>query len=260
MNTLQKVFNYQNNQVRTVIQNNEPWFVAKDVCEILEINNVSQAMWRLDNDEKDTIILNEGIGNPTKVVVSESGLYGLVMGSRKEEAINFKRWIRKEVIPSIRKHGAYMTPETIERVLTDPDTIIQLATNLKDEQQRRLKAEQQIEQDKPKVLFADAVSASKTSILVGDLAKLLKQNGIEIGANRLFEWLRSNGYLIRRKGTDYNMPTQKSMELGLFTIKETTINHADGHISISKTPKLVGRGQTYFINKFLGMTEGEQAI
>lgn len=245
------VFNYNSKLVRTVIKNGEPWFLAKDICDILEIGNPSQAISRLDLDEKDTIILNEGIGNPEKSIVSESGMYALVLGSRKQEAENFKRWVRKEVLPSIRKHGAYMTPETIEKVLLDPDTIINIATQLKQERQLRQQAEHQIEEQKQKVLFADAVSASKTSILVGELAKILKQNGIDIGQNRLFEWLRKNNYLISRKGTDYNMPTQYSMELGLFEVKETTITHSDGHISVSKTPKITGKGQQYFVSKFL---------
>ena len=143
-----------------------------------------------------------------------------------------------------------MTPEVIERTLSDPDFIIKLATQLKEERQARIEAEKKIELDRPKVVFAEAVTASKTSILVGELAKLLRQNGIDIGQNRLFEWLRQNGYLIKRRGTDYNMPTQYSMELGLFEVKETTITHSDGHISICKTPKVTGRGQIYFINKF----------
>lgn len=144
-----------------------------------------------------------------------------------------------------------MTPKTIEEVLLNPDTIIQLATRLKEEQQARMLAEQVVVQQKPKVLFADAVSASHTSILIGELAKLLKQNGIDTGQNRLFSWLRDNGYLIRRKGSDYNMPTQKSMDLALFEIKETTITHSDGYVSISKTSKVTGKGQQYFLYKFL---------
>lgn len=146
-----------------------------------------------------------------------------------------------------------MTPETIEKTLTDPDFIIRLATKLKEEQLARQQAEKQIEEQKPKILFADAVTTSKTPILVGELAKLLKQNGIDMGQNRLFQWLRDNGYLIKRRGTDYNMPTQYSMEMGLFEVKETSITHSDGHISINKTPKITGKGQVYFINKFKGV-------
>lgn len=244
-------FNYEDKQVRTITKDGQPWFVAVDVCNILEIGNPTQALTRLDEDEKDTIILNEGIGNPEKSVVSETGLYSLILGSRKQEAKQFKRWITHEVIPSIRKHGAYMTPETIEKTLTNPDFIIQLATQLKDEQAKRILAETQIEMDKPKVLFANAVSISKTTILIGELAKLLKQNGIDIGEKRLFAWLRENGYLINRKGTDYNAPTQKSMELKLFEVKETVVTHSNGHITVNKTTKVNGKGQVYFINKFL---------
>ncbi len=152
---------------------------------------------------------------------------------------------------SIAHHGAYMTAETMDKVLQDPDFGIRLLSELKSERERRQRLEQEAEDNQPKVLFADSVSASHTSILIGELAKLIKQNGIDIGQKRLFEWLRNNGYLIKRKGTDRNMPKQKSMEMGLFEVKESTISHADGHTSISKTTKVTGKGQVYFINKFL---------
>lgn len=177
------------------------------------------------------------------------GVYEICRFSRQPKADIFMDWVW-DVVESIRKHGAYMTPEKIEEVLLNPDTIIQLATTLKEEQQKRIQAERQLEEQKPKVIFADAVSTSGTSILVGELAKIMRQNGIDTGQNRLFQWLRDNGYLIKRKGTDYNMPTQYSMDLGLFEVKETVITHADGHTSISKTPKVTGKGQIYFINKF----------
>lgn len=183
-------------------------------------------------------------------LINESGLYNAVLGSNKLQAKQFKKWVTSEVLPTIRKHGAYMTDHTIEKALMDPDFLIKLATNLKEEKFKRLEAENKIELNKPKVVFADAVSVSHTSILVGDLAKILKQNGIDIGANRLFERLRTEGYLIRRKGSDYNMPTQKSMELKLFEVKETAITHSDGHVTISKTTKINGKGQIYFVNKF----------
>ena len=184
-------------------------------------------------------------------IINESGLYSLVLSSKLPTAKQFKRWITSEVIPSIRKHGAYMTPETIEKVLLNPDTIINLASQLKSEREKRIALEGKVEEDRPKVIFADAVSTAKNSILIGELAKLLKQNGVDMGQNRLFKWLREHGFLIKREGIDYNMPTQRSMELGLFEIKETAITHADGHISISKTPKVTGRGQQYFVNLFL---------
>lgn len=248
MEQLQRIFDYNGHQVRTVVRDNEPWFVAKDVCNILEID--SSQTRRLDEDEKGLYSIQTPGGTQQMICVNEPGLYSLILGSRKKEAKQFKRWVTHEVLPSIRKHGTYMTPETIEKVLLNPDAIIKIATQLKEEQEKRKEAERIIEEQRPKVIFADAVSASKTSILVGELAKLLKQNGIDIGQNRLFEWMRENGYLIKRKGTDYNMPTQRSMELGLFEIKETSITHSDGRISISKTPKVTGKGQLYFINKF----------
>ena len=183
--------------------------------------------------------------------IPENIFYRLAMKAKNEAAERFQAKIADEVIPSIRKHGAYMTPETLEKVLLSPDTLMQLAQNLKDEQEKRKVLETKIEQDKPKVLFADAVASAKTSILIGELAKLLKQNGVDIGQNRLFEWMRQNGYLIRRQGSDYNMPTQRAMEQGLFEIKETTVVHADGHTHINKTPKVTGKGQAYFVTLFL---------
>lgn len=252
MNQLQVFNNTEFGQVRTMMIDGSPWFVAKDVCECLDINNSRQALARLDSDEKNSVILNDGTpGNPEKGIVNEYGVYSLVLSSRKPSAKAFKRWITHEVIPAIRKHGAYMTGETLEQALTSPDFLIRLATELKTEQEARRLAEAQIEANKPKVLFADSVAASHGSILVGELAKLLNQNGIDIGQNRLFNWLRENGYLICRKGTDYNMPTQRSMEMQLFSIKETAITHSDGHVSISKTVKVTGKGQLYFVNKFL---------
>lgn len=247
MNELQVFENPKFGQVRVIEINNEPWFVAVDVCRILDLSNTSMALQRLDEDERAKF--NLGRQGETNII-NEYGLYNLILASRKREAKQFKRWITHDIIPTIRKHGAYMTPEVIEKTLTDPDFIIQLATQLKKERAEKQELQQQMHKDRPKVVFADAVSASHTSILVGDLAKLLKQNGIDTGQKRLFKWLRDNGYLIRRKGTDYNMPTQYSMELGLFEVKETTITHSDGHISICKTPKVTGRGQIYFINKF----------
>ena len=183
-------------------------------------------------------------------VVNESGLYNVILRSDKPEAKPFRKWVTSKVLPSIRKHGAYMTPQKIEEVLLNPDTIIKLATELKAEQEKRVALESKVEQDKPLVAFANSVSVAKTSILVGELAKLLKQNGVDMGQNRLFAWMRENGYLISRKGTDYNMPTQRSMEMELFEIKESTISHGDGHTSISKTPKVTGKGQIYFTNRF----------
>ena len=187
--------------------------------------------------------------------IPENIFYRLAMKAKNEAAEHFQAKIADEVIPSIRKYGAYMTPETLEAAILNPDTMIKLCTALKDEQEKRRALEVKMEEQKPKVLFAESVEVAKTSILIGELAKLLKQNGINIGQNRLFEWLRNNGYLIRRQSSDYNMPTQRAMEMGLFEIKETTITHSDGHIHVSKTPKVTGKGQVYFVNLFLSREE-----
>ena len=183
--------------------------------------------------------------------IPENVFYRLAMKAKNETAEKFQAFVAAEVIPSIRKHGAYMTPDKLEDILLNPDTLITLATALKKERAAREHLEGLRRLEKPKVIFADAVCASKRSILVGELAKLLKQNGVEIGQNRLFEWLRNNGFLISRKGSDYNMPTQKAMEMGLFEIKETAIPHSDGHITVSLTPTVSGKGQKYFVNRFL---------
>lgn len=256
MNELKKIFDYQGKQVRTVVVDGEPLFVAKDVCEILDHSNPTKAVADLvDPDDLTSGEVIDSMGR-TQVanLVTEAGLYSLVLGSRKAEAKSFKRWIVHEVLPSIRKHGGYLTAEKIEEALLNPDTIIRLATNLKEEQQKVRLLEEKRKEDAPKVLFADSVAASHTNILIGELAKILKQNGLDIGQNRLFEWLRQRGYLINRRGTDYNMPTQKAMEMELFIIKETTINKPDGSIHISKTVKVTGKGQVYFVNKLIVKT------
>ena len=242
--------------IRTIEKDGEPWFVGKDVAAALGYTDEAQAIRKhVDIEDKGVVEMTTPGGKQNIIIINESGLYSLVLSSKLPNAKKFKRWITSEVIPSIRKHGAYMTPDKLEQVLLNPDTLMQLAQNLKDEQEKRKALEQQIESQKPAVLFTGAVETSKTSILIGELAKMLKQNGINIGQNRLFEWLRQNGYLIKRKGTDYNMPTQRSMEMGLFEIKETAINNPDGSIRISKTPKATGKGQVYFINLFLSKEE-----
>ena len=249
MNELKIFSNPQFGEIRTVDVGGEVLFVAADVCKALEISNPSDAMKRLDEDEKAR--LNLGLSGGETNAVTESGLYSLVLGSRKQEAKQFKRWITHEVLPSIRKHGAYMTPETLEAAILNPDTMIRVLTALKDEQSKNAALKAQAAIDAPKVLFAAAVEASHTSILVGDLAKIIQQNGVDIGQKRLFAWLREKGYLIKQEGTSNNMPTQRSMDMGLFRVKETAVTHSDGHISISRTVKVTGRGQTYFVEKFL---------
>lgn len=253
MNELQ-IFNYNGNEVRTIQKDGEPWWVLKDVCDVLNIENHKDLPKRLEDDEVGRFDLpHPQSRNKTleMLCINESGLYNVILRSDKPEAKPFRKWVTSEVLPSIRKHGAYMTPQKIEEALLNPDTIIKLATNLKAEREKRMELERQAEKDKPLVTFANSVSVAKTSILVGELAKLLKQNGVDMGQNRLFTWMRENGYLISRKGTDYNMPTQRSMEMKLFEIKETTISHGDGHTSLNKTPKVTGKGQIYFINLFL---------
>lgn len=187
--------------------------------------------------------------------IPENIFYRLAMKAKNETAEKFQAKVADEIIPSIRKHGAYMTEETLEKALTSPDFLIQLATRLKEEQDKNkaLKADNQ--RMKPKEIFADAVATSYTSILIGDLAKLVKQNGVDIGQKRMFAWMRDNGYLIKRNGSDWNMPTQKSMELGLFEVKESTINNPDGTVRITRTTKVTGKGQQYFINKFLSQSQ-----
>ena len=183
--------------------------------------------------------------------IPENIFYRLAMKAKNETAERFQAFVADEVIPSIRRHGMFATADTVEKMLADPDVAIRLLNEIKSEREKRAALEQKVEQDKPKVLFADCVATSHTSILVGELAKILKQNGINMGQNRLFTELRESGYLIKRKGTDWNMPTQRSMEMKLFEIKETVVSHADGHTSVNKTVKVTGKGQQYFINLFL---------
>lgn len=246
MNELQIFKSNQFGNVRIVMQGQEPWFVAKDVTNILGYQNSSKAINdHVDTDDKLNNETLSSLGQRGGWLINESGLYSLILSSKLPNAKQFKRWVTSEVLPSIRKYGAYNM--AIPRTL--PDALKAYANEI--DEHNKTKA--LLEAQKPKVLFADAVSASETSILIGELAKILKQNGVEnMGQNRLFEILRQKGFLISRKGTSYNMPTQRAMELGLFKIKETAITHSDGHVSISKTPKVTGDGQQYFINKFLG--------
>lgn len=249
MNTNLQTWSYENSEIRTVEKDGEPWWVLADVCKVLELSNPSKVADRLEPDEKANFEL--GLRGGATNCINESGLYDVILRSDKPQAKPFRRWVTSEVLPSIRKHGAYMTDQTLEQALTSPDFLIQLATQLKEEKEQRKQLEAKVEQDKPKVLFADSVSASKSSILVGELAKILKQNGVDTGQFRLFAWLRENGYLIKREGSDYNMPTQKSAEMGLFEVKQTIITHSDGHITTNKTPKVTGKGQVYFVNKLM---------
>jgi anti-repressor protein len=254
-----QVFDYSNSKVRIIMKDNEPWFVLKDVCDVLGISNSRMAADRLDEDEKDVSNTDTPGGLQKLTIISESGLYKVIMLSRKPEAKKFQRWVTHDVLPSIRQHGAYITTSKVEELMNDPDAWIKLLTTIKEERLAKEGLRTQIENDKPKIVFADAVSVSENTVLIGELAKILKGNGIAIGQNRLFEQLRQDGFLIRRDGSDYNMPTQKGMELGLFKIKETAITHSDGHVTISKTTKVTGKGQQYFVNYFLNEKGGNDA-
>lgn len=244
-----KIFeNEEFGTVRTVVIDDEPYFVGKDVADILGYTNPSKALAdHVDEEDKLNNDSLSSLGQRGGWLINESGLYSLILSSKMPNAKKFKRWVTSEVLPSIRKHGMYAT----EELLANPDLLISVAQELKAERERSKQLKQKIEKDKPKTIFADAVATSSTSILIGDLAKIIKQNGVDIGQKRLFSWLRENGYLIKRKGADWNSPTQKSMEMELFEVKETAITHSDGHVSVSKTTKVTGKGQQYFINKFL---------
>lgn len=232
--------------IRTVERNGEPWLAGKDVAAALGYSNPRKAIAdHVDEEDKGVTNCYTLGGNQNMTVINESGLYSLILSSRLPTAKQFKHWVTSEILPSIRKTGGYISGQ---EQMSDSEL---MAKALLVAQRQIEQRDARIAEMQPKALFADSVCAIKSSILVGELAKILKQNGVNMGQNRLFEWLRSNGYLIRRKGTDYNMPTQRAMELKLFEIKETVVNHADGHQTTSKTPKVTGKGQVYFINTFL---------
>lgn len=246
MSNLQIFENAEFGKVRTVEINGEGWLVGKDVAEILGYSNASKAVSvHVDEEDRRKEMLEAQSQNGNVVtqttLINESGMYALVFGSKLPTAKKFKRWVTSEVLPQIRKTGSYQKPMTLEQ---------QMAQGLLAAQKVLAEKDKQIAEMAPKVLFADAVSASKTSILIGELAKLIKQNGHEIGQKRLFAWMREHGYLMKT-GSSKNLPTQRSMEMKLFEIKETTINNPDGSIRVTKTPKVTGKSQLYFINKFM---------
>ena len=250
MNEIQ-IFNYNSVEVRTIQNDGELWFVLRDVCNVLGLGTPARVAERLDPDEVSQTHITDSMGRQQETtIINESGLYNVILRSDKPEAKPFRKWVTSEVLPTIRRHGLYATPDTVEKMLADPDTTIKLLETIKQERAARMALEAKAEADKPKVLFADAVSASHTSILVGDLAKLLRQNGVEIGQNRLFSFLREKGYLCSQ-GERYNLPTQRSMDRGWFQVKETTINQPNGSVRITRTVKVTGKGQQYFINLFL---------
>lgn len=243
MNEVQ-LFNFENHEVRSLLISNEPWFVGKDVADVLGYADTNQAIRKhVDNEDRLTRRFDGTGQSRDMTIINESGLYSLVLSSKLPSAKKFKRWVTSEVLPALRKTGQYQVKELSGSEL--------MARALIEAQNVLAAKDKVIEEMKPKVVFADAVATSHTSILVGELAKILKQNGIEMGQKRLFAWLREKGYLIKRQGTDYNMPTQKAMDLGLFEIKEGSYVNGSGVNITTKTPKVTGKGQQYFINKFL---------
>ena len=241
MNDIQKFTNDEFGTIRVADNNGELWFIAKDVCDALGINKTAAS--RLDDDEKGLRLTQTPGGDQAILCVSEPGFYKLVMKSRKPEAKAFQRWVTHEVLPSIRKQGGYMTAradETPEQIMA---RALMLAKDTMDRQQR------EIAELRPKALFADAVAASDGTCLIGELAKMMRQNGVHVGQNRLFEWLRRDGFL-GKTGSNYNVPTQMAMERGLFRIKETAVTHSDGHVTVNRTPKATGKGQRYFIDRY----------
>ena len=254
MNNLQIFDSPDFGQIRTIQQNGEPWFVGKDVADILGYQNGSRDVNRhVDEDDRQNYQNGTFESNRGLTIINESGLYSLILSSKMPKAKEFKRWVTSEVIPAIRKTGGYIAgSENMTDAEIMAKAVLVAQSTIRQRDQRIKELESDVAAAKPKVLFADAVSASDSTILIGDLAKILKQNGHPIGQKRLFNWMREQGYLVKRAGADYNSPTQRAMEMGLFKIKETAISHSDGHVSVSKTTKVTGKGQQYFINKFCG--------
>ena len=252
MNNNIQQFDFSGAALRTLTDEaGEPWFVAKDVCDILGLENSRKATAELDSDEKNTVTISDGIaGNPNKTIISEPGLYRLVMKSRKPEAKEFQRWVTHEVLPQIRKTGGYIPTTDADDDMTILAKAVMIGQRTMEEQKRRIAEQSEhIKALEPKARFADAVAASDGTCLIGELAKMLRQNGLDIGQNRMFEILRQDGYL-GKAGSNRNVPTQKAMDLGLFRIKETAVTHSDGHVTINRTAKVTGKGQTYFINRY----------
>lgn len=257
MSEIQIFNNPEFGAIRTIEENEKVIFCGTDIASSLGYANPQKAI--KDHCREDGVTFRSVIDNMGRTqqakFIDEGNLYRLITHSKLPAAERFESWVFDEVLPSIRKHGAYITTQKMEEIMNDPDSWIKVLTALKDERQQKESLQVQVAEDKPKVVFANAVSVSDGTILIGELAKIIKGNGVDIGQNRLFERLRQEGFLIKRKGTDYNAPTQMAMELGLFKVKETAITHSDGHVTISKTTKVTGKGQQYFINRYLGEVE-----
>ena len=257
MSEVQIFQNQQFGEVRTIEENGEILFCGSDVAKALGYTNPSKAL--SDHCRGVTKRYTPTTsGKQEMSFIPESDLYRLVFSSKLPTAEKFTDWVTKDILPTIRKHGMYATPEMAERMLNDPDVMIRVLQELKTEREQRKTLEQKVEQDKPKVLFSDAVSTAHNSILIGDLAKLIRQNGVEVGQKRLFEMLRQDGYLISR-GASRNMPAQRSRERGLMEINESTVASPDGHIRVTKTTKITGKCQVYFINRYLKKEEKKDA-
>lgn len=258
MNNEIQQFDFRGASLRTLTDKaGEPWFVAKDVCDILELGNTTNALRALDEDEK-TNFTNCNVaqnGGRAPLIISEPGLYKLIMRSRKPEAKEFQRWVTHEVLPQIRKTGGYIPTSETDDDMTILAKAVMIGQRTMEAQKRKI-AEQQtrIVELEPKARVAHAVAASDGTCLVGELAKMLRQNGMDIGQNRLFRLLQADGYL-GKSGSNRNVPTQRAMDLGLFRIKETTVTHADGHTTVSRTPKVTGKGQRYFIDRYWGRAQ-----
>lgn len=242
-----RLFQFEEQNVRTLVIDDEPYFVGKDVAEILGYVKPRNAISVHvdDEDKKDAPIQGTLGGIQTMTMINESGLYSLILSSKLPTAKKFKRWVTSEVLPTIRKHGAYMTEQKIEEALLNPDTLITLAKQLKAEKEQRLLAQKQVEEMTPKAVFHDAVANAENTMLVRDVAHYLRQNGVDIGGTRFFVWLRLNGFL-----TKNNQPTQLSLERGYFQVKETVV-HTNHGFQTKTTPKITGRGQTFFLKKML---------
>lgn len=247
MNEIQ-TFDFDGSGIRALTIDEEPYFVGKDVAQVLGYSNPRDAIAKhVDAEDKGVAKCDTLGGQQNQTVINESGLYSLILGSKLPEAKRFKRWVTSEVLPSLRRNGMY----AMDELLDNPDLAINALQKLKEEREARRQLELQNEQMKPKALFAEAVETSSTSILIGDMAKLLRQNGVEVGQRRLFDWLRTNGWLMKT-GESRNMPTQKAMEKGYFEIREWTISNPDGSVRIAKTTKVTGKGQVWLTNEFMG--------
>jgi len=252
-----QIFNYENHEVRTTVKDGEIWWVLKDVCKVLKLSNPTTVFSRLDAEERAKFNLGRQ-GNTN--IVNEPGLYKVILRSDKPEAKNFMNWVTHEVLPAIRRHGAYISSGKLEELMQSPDTWVKLIRTLQQERREKALLKAKIKKDKAKVTFATAVEASKDGILIRELAKILKGNGVNVGQNRLFTKLRKDGFLIRQEGSDYNSPTQKAMELGLFKIKETVFTEPDGKVTLRRTAKVTGKGQSYFVNYFLAKPKTKKKV